>query len=132
MADILSNSYDLAALEGNTTYYWKVGSLNVCNQVNWSETWSFTTSGISGIGDMSAINKIKFYPNPASNILYFYGIEDEITSISILSLEGKLLKFVNKAGLKELDISDIKQGVYLLKVVNSKNSISKMLVIQKK
>ncbi len=57
-----------------------------------------------------------YYPNPASNLIRFSGLEN-IKSIEIFSIVGQLLK-VEKMNKKDflMDISDIQEGNYLFKV----------------
>lgn len=65
----------------------------------------------------------KIFPNPTSNTLYLK-LEDQLSqaNVEIFDLNGKLVKKeVIKDNYNQIDISILNNGVYLVKVVNSKN-----------
>lgn len=71
-----------------------------------------TTAGISG---NSFKNAIKFYPNPAIDILNLENnTGKEITDISVYSINGMRVK--QTANSNSIQISDLQSGVYLIKV----------------
>ena len=68
---------------------------------------------------------LKIFPNPVKNILY---IESEGNKINgeIYSTNGQFLKLVSS---KEINISDLKKGVYILKL-NTENGILTQKIIK--
>jgi len=70
---------------------------------------------------------IKVYPNPVVDILYIEGIKNELTNISILSLDGKLLIETVNLGINQFDMSKIKEGIYIVKINNSKTLITQKI-----
>ncbi len=130
VANTLTNSYDISSLNKNTTYYWKVGSINVCDEINWSEIRNFTTINPVGINISNSNKHFRFFPNPVNNVLYFEGIENEITEISVLTIDGKILKQMNEKGINQIDLSDLQKGTYLLKIINSKIIYFKKIIKQ--
>jgi hypothetical protein len=75
----------------------------------------------SSLGTHSFTDFINFiiYPNPTSSILNINSNE-EIKLIEIYSLEGKLIFSTIE---NKIDISNLKSGLYVIKVTNSKNEI---------
>lgn len=75
-------------------------------------------------------NGIKIYPVPARN---FLNIEtspasQESCSVSIFSITGQLIKSVTFFGNKNsVNIDDMKQGLYLVKVTQGDNSVSRLI-----
>ncbi|PTX59695.1 putative secreted protein (Por secretion system target) [Kordia periserrulae] len=61
----------------------------------------------------TADNTIKVYPTMASNTIYF---DKEVHTIRIVNLLGKTLISKNKVRLKELDISSLSSGLYLIRI----------------
>lgn len=57
-----------------------------------------------------------FYPNPANDKIYF---TQEQKSVTVFTIEGKKIKTVLKN--KELDISDLPKGIYLLQIDTLQN-----------
>jgi len=128
---ILSESEFVFNLDINTTYYWRVKALNYNGSMSpWSETWIFTTTHSVGINESGYDTRYKLYPNPVNDVLFVEGFENELTNISILSLEGKLLKQIKEKGMIQIDVSDLQNGIYLVKIVNSKIMITEKIVKQ--
>lgn len=82
---------------------------------------SFEVTESTTLG-VSAIN-IQVYPNPVTDRFEVHGItKDDHTSISIFSLKGELVRaYTNSRGVKE--ISDLKPGVYLMKIFSGSQEI---------
>lgn len=118
----------ISELSPSTTYYWHVNALNPGGTSTWSETWNFTTINSVGINDVSS--KLRFFPNPVNNALFIEGIENENTKVSILSMEGKLLKQINEKGITQIDLSNLPKGTYLLKLSNPKRNYIKKIIKQ--
>ena len=73
-----------------------------------------------GINDFFTEN-IKIYPNPATNRLTILGINsEEISSINIYSVTGKLIKATMPNAINEINISSINNGIYFIEI-NSNN-----------
>jgi photosystem II stability/assembly factor-like uncharacterized protein len=126
--DITSQQID--GLAYNTTYYWHVNANGEGMASPWSETWNFTTISSTGINDFDDDTRYKIYPNPVNDKLFIEGCENELTNISILSLEGKLLKQIKEKGMVQIDVSDLQDGIYLVKIVNSRIMITEKIVKQ--
>lgn len=76
------------------------------------------------------IEKIKLYPVPALNLLNIEtsDISQESCSVSILSLTGQLLKTQIFNGSKySFNIEDLKPGLYMVKINQGSNSVSKLI-----
>lgn len=77
--------------------------------------------------------EVIFYPNPASDKLFIKGVSD-IHSITATSMENK--KVVNlevvhaKCSIKKADVSVLKEGSYIIKVVSSKGTYSHLSLIR--
>jgi len=69
-----------------------------------------------------------FYPNPASDVLYFNNQHTGAT-IQVYTVEGKLL-FSEVLMDTHLDISSLKEGLYFIRINGNENSIMKKLLIK--
>lgn len=77
--------------------------------------------------------KVSLYPNPAKNTLKveLEELSDNFINYSIYSIEGKLLENIENVAIEnsfEVDISNLKTGIYALKIQNGKDVIWKMFV----
>ena len=71
-------------------------------------------------------NKIKVYPTPASDLIYF---SDYVASVIISDLTGKVIasfKYVNK-----VDISSFENGIYIVNVTDDHHNISIHKIVKK-
>lgn len=72
--------------------------------------------------------QITFYPNPATEKLFFSNHE-KIKQVVIYNITGKPVRTISHA-ITEIDISDLAAGVYLLKIESDKTSDTRKLVKQ--
>lgn len=75
-------------------------------------------------------NQLNIYPNPATDVLNVDVGEIETGELELYSLSGQLqLGQPISSKLQTLDISDIPEGTYLLRVKTSEGSYSKKVVV---
>ena len=89
----------------------------------------------TSINPMVEIKALNIIPNPASNncTIKLVAESDAISSVQLFSLDGVLVLNTERhllAGKNEilLDISNLKPGVYLLKIINNSNIYSSRLI----
>lgn len=64
-------------------------------------------------------NSLFIYPNPASGFIYIKNIPEEETIISVYRIDGTLaLQTKITQGSRQLDLSNLKNGLYIIKVNN--------------
>ncbi len=92
------------------------------NQTVSGANFEIMTNGIFALGDLvlnveeTANQFISCYPNPAKNVLNINNNLAEEISISIYSLNGRLISTtLNQHGTTQIDISQLSSGVYILK-----------------
>lgn len=81
-----------------------------------------------GINEVVSSEKIKFYPNPTSNSVFFETENKEFNSIYIYDLNGRLL-YDKKVSNNQVDLSDLRTGTYLIKTDNQ--NIQSFKIIKK-
>ncbi|MCG3120646.1 MAG: hypothetical protein ALAOOOJD_03427 [bacterium] len=68
LADIADTTYQVAPLEINKFYYWRVRAANMAGVSNWSGTWRFKTIEVTGVDETptvpAAFALYQNYPNP--------------------------------------------------------------------
>lgn len=84
--------------------------------------WSFSPYGV-GISKIEKENNISIYPNPCTNYITLVGIENfaKNENLFIYNMMGQLVKTVfisDGTEDKNIDISDLKSGNYMLKISN--------------
>lgn len=82
----------------------------------------------SFISEIPNVDFFKFYPNPAENYLKIEAPPG--TNIELLDLKGIIvMSYKINANNSNIDLSNIPQGIYLLKACSGKNTEIKRLVI---
>lgn len=85
-------------------------------------TFNIETPGFVGI-DEAPQNTLNIYPNPAQDIIQLQSGSD-LVQVSIYSLTGQLIEVFNHLSNKEqLQISHLKDGIYLIKTQDQKGNI---------
>jgi hypothetical protein len=74
-----------------------------------------------------AISKVELYPNPSTNT---FQISLDAKKVEIYSLTGQLIQTENNCvANKEINISNLAKGIYIVKIINSDAiSVSKKLI----
>ena len=113
--DIADNGFvevTLEDLEPNTFYSFNINMEFDDGVILTSEPHYFETLDNTGISEIQNSN-ICIYPNPTSDFIHIENIEPQ--SVSIYSLDGKLIKTVEDTNI--VDVRDLNEGVYLINIV---------------
>ncbi|WP_309640138.1 T9SS type A sorting domain-containing protein [Flavobacterium sp.] len=65
------------------------------------------------------INKVSFYPNPATNEIYF---TENIATVCIYTLDGKKIAGQKNSSIK-MDVSHLMKGIYLIDIETAEKTI---------
>lgn len=74
-------------------------------------------------------NSLKIYPNPASNQIYLSMEQENMDRMEIYDISGKLIlqQAINDT-YKTINVSDLKSGVYTIKIIIGNNSINQLFI----
>jgi len=106
-------SYGLTGLVPNTTYHYRVVSVNVAGTVI-GQDQSFSTAIASGMNE-TTVDALSIYPNPASEGFYMQSGENT-TRVYITDLSARLVLTQQVTGKSYINISKLPKGVYIVKV----------------
>lgn len=67
-----------------------------------------------------AIHPVRVYPNPAVDVIRIEGLDVDV--IQVFNTLGQMVKTVR--GMNEVDLSDLSEGVYLLRVKDHQGNVS--------
>jgi hypothetical protein len=121
-ANPFDNNYRLTQLTGGTYYLQAIinGRPSGLKQVSVNNNMTvdieiddFTTAIIE-----NRANEIQvlLYPNPSDGILNIYAGKDEISKVVIMDIQGKVMKVVTSISANQVNISDLNNGLYFVKV----------------
>jgi hypothetical protein len=96
----------------------------------------FTKEKVSAVSaQLEEKLQLSIFPNPAQDFINIQFDNQSNTLIELLDLNGKsvMQQFQNQQGLNQikLNISDLSKGLYVLRFVNEKTSVSKKIIVTK-
>jgi hypothetical protein len=126
-------------LSSGQVYYWRVRACSAIDTSAYSEVWSFTTLPAVGINDDYFGNvEVSLFPNPAkSDLRVQLNLTEPATiEFSIMDLVGQTLIIENlntSAGLNnfKINLSNLANGIYMVKMKNDNSTYTKKLIINK-
>jgi hypothetical protein len=115
----VATNYGLYKVKGHGNIFFDInnGYINVIPQ-----TYPLSLSNIE-------LDKIEIFPNPASYSLHVRNLPNNALSLQLSSTNGQILAEFEPS--ESLDLGNISNGMYFLKIINTKKeSIIKKLIIQ--
>ena len=118
---------------GKTVYFIIVAADDDNAQSSYMDgVYSVITS--SGIENTELSEAIHIYPNPASEKLNIFFINNELDiCITLLSLDGKTIYIKSIEEVKgevSLMLNQVNPGMYILQITNQRNKISQKIIIK--
>ncbi|MFT6137796.1 MAG: Leucine-rich repeat (LRR) protein [Salibacteraceae bacterium] len=83
-----------------------------------------------GINENAVNALVKLYPNPVQNELFVESKDEQITEMTILDYSGRVVKVITNTNANSIDVSELNQGVYLLKVSTGNGVSTKRFIKQ--
>lgn len=85
---------------------------------------SFSVDCVTGINTISNSDIVKLLPNPNNGLFYIQNTMSGHTQYYLLDLTGRVIRsFVNNSNNVEVNISDLSQGMYIIKITNGQTVI---------
>ncbi|MBP8627815.1 MAG: discoidin domain-containing protein [Paludibacteraceae bacterium] len=90
-----------------------------------SEILALTTTGVNE----NSTNDVRIYPNPSKDNIIVEGVKNGI--LEIINLQGKIVKYTPiPDSITRIDISQLTEGIYSLKITTNEGIIVKKLIKQ--
>jgi hypothetical protein len=93
------------------------------------DDFSLTQSNLGTAETSAKKNEVKVYPNPFKDVLYIAETRD-MKSVSIADVSGRVVKTIENPG-KELQLSELNSGLYLVTIIFKDGSVSTVKAIKK-
>ena len=88
-----------------------------------------TVSVISGIAQLP-LNSFNIYPIPTTNNLTVVAQDNNLTSLELVDLSGRLILKKEFTQSTNLDVSKISKGIYYLNLSTSNGSLTKKIIVE--
>ena len=84
---------------------------------------------LTGIEDIE-MSEINLYPNPTTGevLISNSNPQNPISYLEVLDLQGRVLCSANQVGISEIDLSELRQGIYLIRIETEKGTVVKRVV----
>jgi Secretion system C-terminal sorting domain len=115
----------ISGLNSSTTYYYQAYATN-SEGTTYGGVVSFATSPTLGLEEEYLINAISLYPNPVNNVLYLSN-NIKVEKIVLFDILGKTMGNIAIEN-NTINLSNIKTGIYLLKIETDRGSLVKRIV----
>lgn len=101
----------------------------ILDEVRIGNSWlSVTTNPTAGVSDKEMNANIKMYPNPAHNFVQIDANNMEVFSVELFNIIGGKVSTSFDSANNKVDISQIAQGVYFLKINSGERSITRKII----
>lgn len=117
------NEFEALDLTPNTNYVAHIRTICLDGTSNWQKL-NFN-SGALGIRNIQALD-INIYPNPSNGMVYIQYPATKISSIELISIEGKIL--IQKSFTSQIDLSELGNGNYILKLEDTDGNIAQKVI----
>ncbi|MDG1398813.1 MAG: choice-of-anchor J domain-containing protein, partial [Polaribacter sp.] len=110
-------SINITGSNYSTTYYWKIVLENAGGSATGCDEWSYTTENDPTLSvKNNKIEGLSLLPSIVKDDLFFTS-QSTIDNISIFDMLGKqVLKFTPKNNSSSVNLTSLRQGIYLVKV----------------
>jgi hypothetical protein len=125
-------------MEQGNDYFWKVRTFSNGDTTNWSEVWQFHV-GPQAVNDIVLQkNNVRLYPNPCQGMLFaeLNSITGSVIEVVIMDFVGKevyknTLNFKQGIDTRNIDVSNLKEGLYFIRLKLGSNTYSEKFIISK-
>ncbi|MBQ0151691.1 MAG: fibronectin type III domain-containing protein, partial [Chryseobacterium sp.] len=121
--------------ELNTTtssYYYYFYNLNVsgpCESPRQQVTATLDSACL-GTSEATKKNEIKVYPNPFHDVISISDIAN-VKSLSVMDISGRVVRTIENVSANSINLSELKEGMYILQLHYKDGSTSSQKVIKK-
>ncbi|WP_177176613.1 T9SS type A sorting domain-containing protein [Hyunsoonleella jejuensis] len=109
-------------------YVRSLNSIDSSNEVFIDNIELYETAQLSTEDKLAS--KFRIYPNPAKDILTIESNNIQVESVRIFSLLGKEVFRQNGLISREVNISNLSSGMYILKIATNSGSLSQKIVVK--
>lgn len=99
---------------------------NFANPANTTFPFSFMSNQ-----KFADANAVRVYPNPSSGLVYLSGIEAAIQALEVFDISGKKVMTATNFTGNNLDLAELRDGIYFIKMQTDQGILNKKIVIRK-
>jgi hypothetical protein len=124
-------------LEDDTEYFWRIRATTAIDTSDYSQVYSFTTLGATGINDYFDNASVTLYPNPATESTTLQMVVNKpseavwsITDLTGKAIQSGVMKLNTGSNTLNFNLKGIAKGIYLLNLNGEEGSYSTKLMVK--
>ena len=106
-------------------------SIETCNNYATTDNKTTNVSYLSTNNFEQFKNDFTIYPNPTDGKVELKGLESTINQVDIFDNVGRLVKQIKNIPGNSLDLTELSNGVYIVKIQTNNEKLSQKMVIKK-
>jgi hypothetical protein len=106
-------------------------SQTVCNNFAITDNRTISATYLNTNSYDLQSEQLVFYPNPSNGIVEFKEINEKINQIFVYDITGKIVKQITETLQNKIDLNELINGVFLLKIETENRVFSQKIVIKK-
>ncbi len=104
-------------------------SMDICD--NYATTDNGTTNATFLTTDNFEVSDFALSPNPTSGRIQFKGTDLNIHQIDVFDNLGRLVKGFEQVTENSLDLSELSEGIYLMKIQTEKGNLNQKIILKR-
>lgn len=97
-------------------YFYNLSFISGCGESARQQVTATVDANCLGTSEVNGKEKMKLYPNPFKDVVTITDIE-KVKSIHVMDVSGRLVKTIDRVSSKEINLGDLKSGLYILNVL---------------
>lgn len=122
------DSYPLPSLDKNSDYYWSVRAYRSTDTSAWADQYHFNIPDNVGVEEISILEDVNIYPNPATTYLNVTFNVRQATELSWIitdvlgqNITEDLLQVQTGLFSKDISVADLNKGIYFLEITQGES-----------
>jgi len=108
------------------------GGSSIYNLVESNLQMNVDLCNTTSVPNLNSISEFELFPNPANESLSFNFNSYQTGSFYVVNILGNILMNGNLiSGTQNLDVSALKNGIYMIKFVDGESSVNKKFIIER-
>lgn len=128
---VMTQTVNINSSWGDASRLYSVAILQQDNKQLIQATRSNKLQHPTGTNNITGVNNIDIYPNPANDQLTINGLNNTPTTITIMNVNGSVINQISSnTATQQIDVSALSKGLYIIKISSKEQTITERFIKQ--